>query len=321
MTTPLTRRQMLQTTAIATGLTLLPGPLRADDAPRSRQRRVRIAHLTDTHIQPERGAVQGVIAALHHAQGLTDPPELIISGGDTIMDALAVSRDRTKLQWELWQQVIRDECSLPVESCLGNHDVFGWDKQASGTTGQEAEWGKRWACEVFGRDKTYGSFDRAGWHFVMLDSIAPHEQRVYEGRLDDEQFAWLQADLAAAPATMPVLVVSHIPIVSATVLAGNPKQNADRDFVIPSQLMHSDLPRLRDLFWKYKNVKLCLSGHIHLVDRVDFDGVTYLCNGAVSGAWWKGDHRHTKAGYGLVDLYDDGTFQHQYVDYGWRHQA
>jgi 3',5'-cyclic AMP phosphodiesterase CpdA len=322
MNASLHRRQLFRGAAAVSGLALLPQHLLGEEAaPPAKKRALRLAHLTDLHIQPERAAVEGVAAALHHAQGLADQPELIITGGDTIMDALAVGKDRTKLQWELWQKTVKDECSLPIECCLGNHDVFGWNKQASGTTGDEAEWGKRWACDVFGREKTYYSFDRNGWHIVMLDSIFPHEARVYEGRLDDEQFAWLQSDLAATPESTPIVVVSHIPIVSITVLAGVPKQNDERDFVVSGSLMHSDMPQLRTLFWQHKNVKLCLSGHIHLTDRVDFDGVTYLCNGAVSGGWWRGDHHNTGAGYGLIDLFDDGSFDHHYINYGWKYQG
>ena len=46
-----------------------------------------------------------------------------------------------------------------------------------------------------------------------------------------------------------------------------------------------------------------------------YDGVSYYCNGAVSGAWWFGNYQHTAAGYAPVDLYDDGTVQNGYVAY------
>ncbi len=82
--------------------------------------------------------------------------------------------------------------------------------------------------------------------------------------------------------------------------------------------MHTDVARLRELFWKHPNVKLCLSGHLHLRERVEYNGVTYLCNGAVSGGWWKGDHQQTKAGYAVIDLFADGTFEDQYLPYGWQ---
>ncbi len=82
--------------------------------------------------------------------------------------------------------------------------------------------------------------------------------------------------------------------------------------------MHKDCLELKDLFAQHPNVKLCLSGHLHLLDRVDYNGVTYLCNGAVSGNWWKGRHKDCDEGYAVIDLYDDGSFEHQYVKYGWK---
>jgi hypothetical protein len=72
------------------------------------------------------------------------------------------------------------------------------------------------------------------------------------------------------------------------------------------------------LFKQHTNVKACISGHIHLVDRVDYLGVTYMCGGAVCGAWWKGSRfNECDPGYSLIDLYDDGSVERQYVAYGW----
>jgi Icc protein len=313
------RREALKWTgALAGSVAIGVGTLASAEVMPERRRTLRLAHLTDMHICDRLAAAEGVTAALQHVQSLADKPELILTGGDTIMESLAADADSTKSQWELWQKTIRDACALPIESCLGNHDVWGWNKTSSKTTGDEPLWGKRWACEVFGIPKPYRSFDRAGWHFIVLDSMIPHEKTVYEARLDDEQFAWLQEDLAATTPETPVLVLSHIPILSASVLAAWSGRNPDRDLMVPHNLMHTDMGRLKDLFWQHRNVKLCLSGHLHLRDRVDYNGVTYLCNGAVSGAWWKGDHHETKAGYAVINLYNDGTFDNDYIDYGWK---
>ncbi len=311
-----TRREMLKWTGLTAGATLLPGVVTAEELPQ-RRRVLRLAHLTDMHIQPELAAAEGVTACLQHLQSLADKPDLILSGGDTIMDSLATRMDRTKLQWELWTNTLKSNCSIRVESCLGNHDIWGWNKKSSGTTGEEPEWGKKWACDVFGIERSYRSFDHAGWHFVLLDSMMPHEETVFTARIDDAQWDWLHNDLAATKPETPVLVLSHIPILSACVLAGWSKVKPG-DITVSHQLMHTDVARLLDLFWKHQNVKLCLSGHLHLRERVNYNGVTYLCNGAVSGGWWKGDHQQTKAGYAIIDLFADGTFEDQYVPYGWQ---
>jgi 3',5'-cyclic-AMP phosphodiesterase len=79
--------------------------------------------------------------------------------------------------------------------------------------------------------------------------------------------------------------------------------------------MHADARRIKDLFLKHPNVKLCLSGHIHLRDSLEYNGVTYACNGAVCGNWWQGNYQETKPGYAIVDLWNDGTHKIEYVTY------
>src|SRR5262249_38529850 len=89
---------------------------------------LRIAHLTDIHIYPEPRASQGLTACLRHVHALADPPDVIFNGGDAIMDALEIDEERTRAQWDAWQQILRAECRLPIEHCLGNHDVWGWHR-------------------------------------------------------------------------------------------------------------------------------------------------------------------------------------------------
>lgn len=315
------RRWFLQKSgAAATGVALagLPKLLRASprgfQKPRSR-RSLRIAYLTDIHIQPELQAPEGLTACLRNLRSLSDQPDLIINGGDAIMDALGATEERTQLQWKLWNELMKD---MPerVEHCLGNHDIWGWNKTKSHTTGKEPLFGKTWAMTSLGMEKPYRSFDAGSWHFVILDSTFPNEEKIYEARLDEEQFAWLERDLSSVQRSTPVVVISHIPILTACGFFHVPNSEKTGDWVMLGQLMHLDAARIMTLFRKQPNIKLCLSGHIHLTDRVDYDGITYVCNGAVSGAWWKGRFRETDPGYGLIDLYEDGSFSCDYRVYG-----
>lgn len=320
-----TRRDLLKISAAsalaATGVNhafvaeaLADSPSQSADA--KRRRVLRIAHLTDIHVQPERAAGDGMAECLRHAQSLEDPPNIIFNGGDAIMDSLATDKARAKTQWDLWQRVLKQECTLPIVHCIGNHDVWGWNKTKSGCNGNEDLYGKKWAVDSFGLKERYYSFDRAGWHFVVLDSTFPHGEG-YKARLDEPQFEWLADDLKNTPATTPILILSHIPILSAAAFFDGECEKAG-DWDVPGAWMHIDARRLKDLFLKHPNVKTCLSGHLHLVDRVDYNGVSYLCNGAVSGNWWKGRHQEFDEGYALVNLYSDGSFDHEYTTFGWR---
>lgn len=307
----LSRRDVLA--ASAAGLiapTLAAGVIRGD-----RKRVVRFAHLTDIHVQPEKGAPEGMEAALQHA--LTQSPDFIFTGGDLIMDALGQTRERTKTQWDLYTKILGG-VKTPVEHTIGNHDVWGWGKRD--VYEKEPGYGKKWACDLLGLAKPYRSFDRAGWHFIVLDSTFMKPESGYTARLDAEQFEWLTSDLAATPKTTPILVMSHIPIIAACPMFDGDNEKTG-DWVIPGAWMHLDARKIKDLFRHHSNVKVCLSGHIHLIDQVVYNGITYCCNGAVSGGWWGGNYQECTYGYGLVDLYDDGTFENRYVEFGWKTRA
>jgi 3',5'-cyclic-AMP phosphodiesterase len=327
---PISRRDFLLASSAGTCLAAAAMPSSANAAP-LRSRRLRIAHLTDIHLQPELQAARGLATCFAHVQarpaatsggvagdgGDGSPPDLIITGGDTIMDALEADMARTKLQWELWRKVKADHCGIEMHSVVGNHDVWGWARAKAGTTGDEPLYGKRWVCDEFGRDLPYTSFDRGGWHIVLIDSIFPNEQG-YIGRVDEAQWDWLERDLAAIDPATPVIIFSHMPILSATplVVAG-PSAPGTTGIQVPGKFMHVDGSRFQNLFARRRNIKACASGHMHLIEQLDYQGVRYLCNGAVSAGWWKGRNRDTDFGYAVVDLFDDGTVERRYVPYGW----
>lgn len=288
----------------------------AQNPPAARKRVLRIAHLTDIHIAPEHKAAEGFASCLRHVQSQKDKPDLIFTGGDHIMDSIGANEARTREQWELYRKVLKAECSLPVEPCIGNHDCWGLNRKDSGATGNEPLYGKKWAMDSLGLDREYRSFDRAGWHFIMLDSTFPQGDG-YTARLDDRQFEWLAEDLRRTDPKKPVLVLSHIPILAVCVFFDGDNEKSG-DWVVPGAWVHIDSRRIKDLFLKHRNVKVCLSGHVHLIDRVEYLGVSYVCNGAVCGGWWEGPYQECDAGYALVDLYDDGSFENRYVPFGWK---
>ena len=187
-------------------------------------------------------------------------------------------------------------------------------RYSKGRQSGEPEYGKKWAMEVLGLPHPYRSFDRAGWHFIVLDSTFPQNDS-YTAKLDDEQFEWLQAELQRTPATTHVLVLSHMPILSVCAyIDGNNEKTGN--WVIPGDWVHIDARRIVNLFHRHLNVKLCLSGHMHQYDRADYDGVTYICSGAVCGNWWNTrtpQYYQTQPGYLMLDLYEDGTFESKYI--------
>jgi 3',5'-cyclic AMP phosphodiesterase CpdA len=307
----LTRRQALMAGAAATaGATMAFAGVEAAAKPetnRAAKRVLRLAHLTDVHVQPEKGGGDGFAACLRHVQSQTDKPALILFGGDNVMNVDGDGRDRAGVQLKLWRDVLQAECELPYRTVIGNHDILAMDPVD----------GKKWARDAYGLAANYYFFDEAGWRFVVLDSTEPGDGGGYKGRLDDEQFEWLTQTVEETPKDTPVCVVSHIAICTVTPYFDGENEKTG-DWVIPGSWMHIDAKRMKDLFYKHSNVKLCLSGHAHLTDEIEYLGVKYACDGAVSGAWWNGAYHELEPGYALIDLYEDGSSAIEYVTYGWK---
>lgn len=278
-----------------------------------KKRVLRFAHLTDIHVQPERKAGEGMARAIEHAQ--EQSIDLIVTGGDQVMDCLGAGKERVQAQWDIWKRVMADSTSVPVEHCIGNHDIWGWTTES--VSESEPMYGKTWAMDAMELSKPYRSFDRAGWHWIVLDS-SDRNGRGYIARLDADQFEWLADDLAKTPKETPVIVVSHEPILAMCTFLDGDNEKSGQNWQVPGAWMHIDARKIKDLFRKHPNVKLAISGHIHLVDRVDYLGVTYLCNGAVSGGWWGGNYQEFGPGYAVIDLFDDGSFGHEFIEFGWK---
>lgn len=273
---------------------------------------LRLAHLTDVHVQLERGADDGLRQALQHMQGLDPAPQLLLNGGDAVMNATDAPPPRIDAQWAVWHEAFKSDGFAAVRHCLGNHDVISWASEDPA-----AQEHKRRAVTELSMPERYYSFDMEGWHFVVLDSCQPLDGG-YTARLDEAQYRWLAADLEATPAAQPVLVLSHVPILTVTGHIYDDQRVRDHHWHIPGDWVHTDAFRLQDLFTRHPNVRLCLSGHIHLRDRCQYNGVTYICGGALCAGWWGGDLQQCDEGYGVVDLYADGSFDYQYLAFDWQ---
>ena len=287
--------------------------------PEQRRKRVlRIAHLTDFHVRPEDPAPDGMRRALRHAQSQQDPPDVILNTGDSIFDSLEQDKSRTEAQWEVYNDILASENKLKIIHALGNHDVWGWGMPESAIT-NDPLYGKEMALEKLGLSNRYYSFDLAGWHFVELDSTHPRNEvssYPYIGKLDDEQFQWMMDDvnMIAMTSTMPICIVSHIPILAACEYFDGPNEESG-NWIVPASWMHIDARRFREAFVQIPSVRLCLSGHTHQYETLDYLGIRYMTNGAVCGNWWDGIYMNVPPSYVMVNLYDDGSADSQLVPY------
>ncbi|MFB9843716.1 metallophosphoesterase family protein [Mucilaginibacter ginsenosidivorans] len=269
---------------------------------------LRVAHLTDIHLKDKFEAPSRFTKCLHHLQQQSPQIDLVLNGGDVVFDMNKENIGTISDQWKLYRSVWANECKLPVSYCLGNHDIW-WNEDDKA----QALYGKKYSMDQLGLSTPYYSFIKSGWKFILLDSVhLDIDNTWYIGKLGDEQFAWLENELKNTNPAMPVLVMTHIPILTATNLI---EDNIVNRWTMYGGDMHTDVSKIINLFYKHPNVKLCLSGHIHLREKLIYNNVTYICNGAVSGAWWEGNRRETAPGYGVIDLYADGSFKEDYINY------
>ncbi len=269
---------------------------------------LRIAHITDVHLKNDLDAPAKFAKCLHHIQQQKQPVNLILNGGDIVFDMNKENIGTINAQWQLWNSIIKNECSLPVHYAIGNHDIWWLENNKKDTF-----YGKQYALNQLQLPRPYYSFTQGGWKFIVLDSVhLDIDDTWYIGKLGEEQLAWRRQELEATGPAVPVCILSHIPILTATLMVEDDIVNK---WEFLGGDMHTDVAKIISLFNQHPQVKLCLSGHIHLRDKVVYNNQTFICNGAVSGAWWNGNKRETPPGYGLIDLYADGSFTEQYVPY------
>ncbi len=74
---------------------------------RSRVLRVRASPIST--FSPNAGGRKEWPAACNTSNRSRIKPNLILSGGDHVMDAVRQKRDRTQVQWDLWKNVLKAE--------------------------------------------------------------------------------------------------------------------------------------------------------------------------------------------------------------------
>ncbi len=305
------RSTFLQNTAAVIGSSLLPSLTFAEE--NERPGKIRFAYLTDIHVKPNPIAEAGMAKALHHAQSLKPKVDFIMNGGDSIMDSLEADKQKTQTQWDLFHSILKKENSLPIYHCIGNHDVWGWfiknDKPEA-----DRLYGKVWVVETQQMPGRYYSFTKGKWHFIVLDSTQLNPAGGYIAYLDPEQLEWLKKELEQSKDKF-ICIVSHIPILSICAGLFFNKTEANGDLKIQRNLMHTDFMALKKIFLEYPNIKVCLSGHIHLQDELNYLGIKYYCNGAVSGNWWNGSFQEFAPAYAVIELYEDGTSSRKMIEY------
>jgi 3',5'-cyclic AMP phosphodiesterase CpdA len=292
----LSRREFIRSAA-ALALTPTLGGLSAPEA-----ESFSFAHFTDIHIEPEKRAAVGSAACFDRLNSLE--PEFALCGGDLVFDAAESARSRGIELFDLYAETSR-RISPKVYSVPGNHDVFGLSNK-SGILASDPLYGKKMFEDRIGQ--RFSSFEHKGWHFLLLDSIGTTPQREFIGLIDEDQLAWLRTELRSIGPIKPIIVMTHVPLLSAVLqIVPDPWKTASTYLVTNSQEV---LGILRPY-----NVKAVLQGHTHICENVIYNGCQFLTSGAVCGNWWKGPRCGHPEGFAMVTV-KGGSVSWRYETYG-----
>lgn len=260
--------------------------------------------LTDIHLQPELKAPEGFSKAIQRVNELD--PDFVITGGDLVMDALAVPYSRADSLYNLYQSLAK-EFNMPVYNTMGNHELFGVYEK-SGVSSGHAEYGEKMFENRIG--ERYYSFDHKGWHFMVLDGIEHTGENGYIGMIDSLQMEWIRSDLQNLDSITPIVVSVHIPFVTVvTQLERGALEANGKGTVV------NNSREVLQLFGNH-NLKLVLQGHLHYLEDIVAGNTRFITGGAVSSRWWGGHYRGMEEGFVLVRV-KGNDFSWDYITFGW----
>ncbi|MCG8592629.1 MAG: metallophosphoesterase [Proteobacteria bacterium] len=216
-------------------------------------------------------------------------PAFVVSTGDQILEGNQAPVPVV----ERWMRFYREEVArldMPVYDTLGNNELASTelDEVPPETPGH----GKASYRAHFG--PTVYSFDRAGFHFMALDThvdaSTPGDKDWDFDVLSDDVRAWFENDAAAHPESRRI-VLNHEPF------------RVDPTWPYPSYVLRRSLPYDDGLFARW-GVRAVLAGHVHLNGRVRDGSVDHITTGALSGFRWALPGVAYPRGYRLCQVHD-----------------
>ncbi len=260
--------------------------------------------MSDIHLQKELNAVDGFKKAIDTINKIN--PDFVISGGDQVMDALAVSHEEANAVYDLYLEASKN-LTMPLYNTMGNHDYFGLYSKNEAIL-NHADYGKNLFERKFG--KSYYSFEHKGWKFIILNSIAENEQKKYHGLIDEDQVNWIKGKLSNTDASMPIVISTHFPFISAY-----NQWSQERTVASSSSWIIQNSKEVLSLF-KSHNLKLVLQGHLHIQEDIEINGIHFITGGSIASNWWEGSYEGFEEGFLKFTIHNN-EFDYQFIDYGW----
>lgn len=157
-------------------------------------------------------------------------------------------------------------------------NTFPWDKfHVIGNHEMDGGHSREQALEVRKMKSSYYSFDKCGFHFIVLDGNDKKDETVkgYRQFIGAPQIEWLKEDLANA--VYPVVIFSHQGLVVY--------QGADDDYGVENSRQVQKIIEEHNNKNSGKRVIACFNGHTHWDFAEQINDVWYIHINSMSYNW------------------------------------
>ena len=317
----ISRRDFIARAALLTGG--LTAGLRSGQAKASEPAHddlLRVIFATDAHVMVNNmlRSEDGLSAALSEIDSLKPKPDFILFGGDLTHESPQLDFAAAEQLIDRFLKIWKDHTDLPTFFTFGNHDLVGTKNESANR--MDPRYGKGLYRMRLQLERDFYAFRKGGWRFIVLDDVLPEPDGSYIGEFVEEQLSFLRTELGADSQT-PTVLCGHIPSVSVLPnlsVCGETKTDGPNLETPASLLAHNASDLHKVLRETEANIRLILAGHLHHLEQIQIDGVSYINGGAICGNWWKGAHKGCPEGFVVLDLGSDGRVTAGYHTYGWK---
>lgn len=231
--------------------------------------------------------------------------DLVIGGGDFIKDGFHASSASVAPQWDVYMSM-HHAIAGEHHTVIGNHDLVGVLPRDGSPPAVDP---RSTYKQKLGLSETFYAFDAMGYRVILLDSVrVSGDEHQFHGWVSAEQQEWLKEQLSRIRRTTPIVLVLHIPLVTAFFGATQGSISVPK----PNRVVVNNVEVLQ-LFSDH-NLVLVLQGHLHVSELLRWKNTAFITGGAVSGRWWNGPFHGTRPGFTVATLRSDRV-EWEYVEY------
>ena len=242
---------------------------------------VKILFFTDPHIFEGKGSDRGFESAVRKMNDVH--ADIWICGGDI---------SKSPEGFDFYNRAIKT-CECPILFCMGNHEIDNKHYEPQ-------------------KSASYSSVhDVSGVCIIILDVLQVDKNLDWFGGVRKEQIDWLKKELKKISLTHPILLVTHIPLITSYPA----RRGHSTDVESQHHIINAE--EIMELLLPFNSV-VNLSGHEHQNARIFKEHLEILNSTSIGGHRWSGWPQprgmdSSPAGYRLIEVGTDGALLNRYI--------